>query len=175
VKRFIRAPCLLLALSVAVIGCGGSDGSTSGDLSSGTSTQGPTTPVSSDREPDRPKKGAWGAVFGAENELGILLFDLSGHTLYRFAGDKGSVSSCYGPCAKSWPPALTEGKIRAVDVPRNLVGTTKRKDGTIQLTYDGHPLYTHSGERQGKSDGAGVRDFGAKWYALRRSGEDVSG
>jgi len=107
--------------------------------------------------------------------MGIILFDLSGHALYRFEGDKGSTSSCYGPCAKSWPPALTEGKIRAVGVPRELVGTSKRKDGTVQLTYAGHPLYTHSGERQGENNGNGVKAFGARWYALRRSGENATG
>jgi predicted lipoprotein with Yx(FWY)xxD motif len=104
-----------------------------------------------------------------------MLFDLSGHTPYRFDGDRGSVSTCYGPCAKAWPPALTEGKIRAVDVPRKLVGTSKRKDGTIQLTYAGHPLYTHSGEGQGEIKGNGVTAFGAQWHALRRTGKDVTG
>jgi predicted lipoprotein with Yx(FWY)xxD motif len=166
---------LLVALSFVVVGCGGTDSSSSGSGSSGASTQATTTPVSSDSEPDGPKKGAWGVVFGAESELGFNLFDLSGHTLYRFEGDKGSVSTCYGPCAKAWPPALTEGKIRAVDIPRKLVGTSKRKDGTIQLTYAGHPLYTHRGEGQSQSKGNGVEDFGGTWHALRPSGADVSG
>jgi len=156
---------------VAVIGCGGDSGSTTEEPPPETSTQSKTT---ANPEPQRPKKGSWGAVFAAENEHGIMLFDLSGHTLYRFDGDKGSVSTCYGSCAKAWPPALTEGKIRAVDVPRKLVSTTKRKDGTIQLTYAGHPLYTHNGERQGKSDANGTTAFGATWHALRRNGEDVT-
>jgi predicted lipoprotein with Yx(FWY)xxD motif len=170
VRRALAALCLLLALAIAGIGCGSSSDGGAEDSPSEASTQ---STVDSQEEPDRPKKGAWGAVYGAENELGINLFDLSGHTLYRFDGDKGSVSTCYGACAKAWPPALTEGKIRAVDVPRKLVGTTKRKDGTIQLTYAGHPLYTHSGERQGKSNGHGVVAFGGEWHALRRSGKDV--
>jgi predicted lipoprotein with Yx(FWY)xxD motif len=157
-----------LLVAVAA-GCGGSDTATE-EAPKEPSTQSTTT--AANPEPQKPKKGSWGAVFKAENEVGIMLFDLSGHTLYRFDGDKGSVSTCYGGCAKAWPPALTEGKIRAVDVPRKMVGTSKRKDGTIQLTYDGHPLYTHSGEHQGKSDGNGVTAFGAKWHALRPNGED---
>jgi len=171
--RVIATLCLLLALA-GLAGCGRNDGGSSGDAAATTPAE-ETSTTKSEPEPKRPKKGAWGAVFAAENEEGIMLFDLSGHTLYRFDGDKGSVPSCYGACAKTWPPALTEGRIRAVDVPRKLVGTTRRKDGTIQLTYDGHPLYTHRGERQGKSDASGTTDFGAKWYALRRNGEDVSG
>jgi predicted lipoprotein with Yx(FWY)xxD motif len=174
VNRALCALCLLLALGTALTGCGGSGDGSSGDGGSGTAAEAATTTVdSTENEPDRPKKGAWGAVYGAENDLGINLFDLSGHTLYRFDRDKGSVSTCYGACAKAWPPALTEGKIKAVDVPRKLVGTTKRSDGTIQLTYAGHPLYTHSGEAQGESDGHGVKAFGGEWHALRRSGKDV--
>lgn len=159
-------------LVLAVAGCGGGNDSTAEEAPKEPATQGTTT--AANPEPHKPKKGSWGAVFGAENEHGIMLFDLSGHTLYRFDGDKGSVSTCYGACAKAWPPALTEGKIRAVDVPRKLVGTSKRKDGTIQLTYAGHPLYTHSGERQGKSDANGTTAFGAKWHALRRNGQHVT-
>lgn len=164
--------CLLLALALAASGCDGSDGDTA-DLPGEAPTQSTTETVDSQEQPDRPKKGAWGAIFGAENEEGIMLFDLSGHTLYRFDRDKGSTPTCYGACARNWPAALTEGKLRAVDVPRKLVGTTKRKDGTIQLTYAGHPLYTHRGERQGKSNGNGVRAFGGEWHALRRTGKDV--
>jgi predicted lipoprotein with Yx(FWY)xxD motif len=171
VKRAVATLCLLLALAVTGFGCGGSNDDT-GDLPSEASTQSSTQTVDQE-EPDRPKKGAWGVVFAAENEQGIMLFDLSGHTLYRFDRDKGSTSTCYGACAKSWPPALTEGKTRGVDVSRKLVGTTKRKDGTIQLTYAGHPLYTRSGERQAKISGNGVTAFGGEWHALRRTGEDV--
>jgi predicted lipoprotein with Yx(FWY)xxD motif len=160
--------------AIGVVGCGGGNGSTAGTTSE-TTAQSTTSTTRADSAPDRPKKGSWGAVFAAENEGGIMLFDLSGHTLYRFDGDKGTKSTCYGACAKAWPPALTEGKIRAVDVPRKMVGTSKRKDGTIQLTYAGHPLYTHSGEKQGENKGNGVEAFGAKWHALRRSGEDVTG
>jgi predicted lipoprotein with Yx(FWY)xxD motif len=164
--------CLVVVLVVAVAGCGGGD-STAEQTAKEPPTQSTTT--AANPEPHRPKKGSWGAVFAAENESGIMLFDLSGHTLYRFDGDKGSKSTCYGACAKAWPPALTEGKIRAVDVPRRMVSTSKRKDGTIQLTYDGHPLYTHSGEKQGENKGNGATAFGAEWHALRRSGEDVAG
>ena len=120
-----------------------------------------------------PKKGAWGVVFGAEGEeFGIILYDLSGHTLYTFEKDKGGKSSCYGACAKTWPPALTEGKARAGGeaIPAK-VGTTKRKDGTVQLTYAGHPLYTYSRDRSTETTGNGVESFGGEWYAIRPNGE----
>ena len=169
-RRVFAVFFLVVGPAVGILGCGGGDSST-GEATTHRTTASTTT----SKAPHKPRKGSWGAVFGAENEMGIMLFDLSGHTLYRFDGDQGSGSSCYGACAKAWPPALTEGKIRAVDVPRKLVGTSKRKNGTIQLTYAGHPLYTHSGEGQGESKGNGLTAFGAKWHALRRSGEDVTG
>jgi predicted lipoprotein with Yx(FWY)xxD motif len=173
VKRLFAV--FVLLVGIGIVGCGGGDGSTPGTASETSTKSTSSSSTTTSEAPHRPKKGSWGAVYGAENEMGIMLFDLSGHTLYHFDGDKGTTSTCYGACAKSWPPALTEGKIRAVDVPHKLVGTSKRKDGTIQLTYDGHPLYTHSGDRQGDSSATGVKAFGAKWYALRRNGADVTG
>jgi predicted lipoprotein with Yx(FWY)xxD motif len=164
----------LLTVAAIVLGGCGSDGETDAAAPS-TREEGASTTTTVE-EPERPKPHAWGAVFGANSEdAGIILFDLSGHALYRFDRDEGSVPSCYGRCAKIWVPALTEGKLRAVDVPRKLVGTTKRKDGTVQLTYDGHPLYTFSDDGQGETNGQGVEAFGGKWFALRRSGEDVGG
>jgi predicted lipoprotein with Yx(FWY)xxD motif len=180
VRRAIALLCLIAGLVVGALGCGGGNGSSRSeegfeDTLPSTTSSGEPTAESESASEDGPKKGAWGAVVRAQSEsLGIILFDLSGHTLYRFGGDKGSVSTCYGPCAKAWPPALTEGKVRPMEVPRTLVGTTKRKDGTIQLTYAGHPLYTHSGVRQGDTSDNGVKAFGARWYALRVSGKDAT-
>jgi predicted lipoprotein with Yx(FWY)xxD motif len=169
--RWLLGPLALVAIVLA--GCGGGGETTAAAPAAAKSA---TTTTVEKEKPAKPKPHAWGAVFGANSEgSGIILFDLSGHALYRFDGDKGSVPSCYGACAKRWIPALTEGKVRAVDVPRKLVGTTKREDGTVQLTYDGHPLYTYGGDGQGETNGNGVKAFGARWYALRRSGEDVTG
>ena len=178
-KRAIALLCLLAGLTVGVLGCGsGNSRSDEGfeDTLPTTSSSAESTAESESAGEDRPKKGAWGAIVRAQSEhLGIILFDLSGHTLYHFTGDKGTASTCYGACAKRWPPALTEGKVRPMEVIKSLTGTTKRKDGAIQLTYAGHPLYTHSGEGQGGTEGNGVTDFGAKWFALRVNGKDATG
>jgi predicted lipoprotein with Yx(FWY)xxD motif len=172
VKRAFAIVFLFAAIGIA--GCGGDNGTTAGTTSE-TTAQSTTSTTSAESAPDRPKKGAWGAIVRAQSEhLGIILFDLSGHTLYRFTGDKGTTSTCYGACAKRWPPALTEGKVRPMEVIKGLTGTSKRKDGTLQLTYAGHPLYTHSGEPQGGTKGSGVTDFGAKWFALRVTGKDAT-
>jgi predicted lipoprotein with Yx(FWY)xxD motif len=172
VNRAAYALCLLLALALIFTGCGGDSSS---DSSGSESTASTTTPApgNEDASNKKPKKGAWGVAFGAEGEqFGIILYDLSGHTLYTFENDKGSTSTCYGACAETWPPALTEGKARADGeaIPAK-VGTTKRRDGTVQLTYAGHPLYTYSRDRSAEVNGNDVESFGGEWYAIRPNGE----
>lgn len=122
-----------------------------------------------------PAKGAPGVIFGAKGvEVGRILYDISGHTLYTFDKDIGTRSKCYGACAKAWPPALTEGKPRAegLALPGE-VGTTKRNDGAIQMTYAGHPLYTHVGDEQIEvaNGGHGLHAFGGVWHGIRPNGE----
>jgi predicted lipoprotein with Yx(FWY)xxD motif len=166
-SRVVQLVCLLAALAVAIAGCG--DGSDSSDTRS--SAPAPTA-TTEDTAADEPEKGAWGVVFGAEGEpFGIILYDNAGYTLYTFSKDKGGTSSCYGACERTWPPALTEGKPRAEgEAIGARVGTTKRKDGTVQLTYAGHPLYTYSRDRSAVTKGHGVHAFGGDWYAIRPSG-----
>lgn len=117
--------------------------------------------------------GKRGVVFGAGGtEIGLILYDLAGHTLYTFGKDKGTTSTCYGACAEAWPPALAEGRPRAEGAASpGKVGTTKRRDGTIQLTYAGHPLYTHLDVKEVQFTPSGIQDFGGKWYEIRPSGK----
>lgn len=168
-RRVVQLVCLLAAIAIA--GCGGGD-SSSDSTATGASPKAPVAKTE-DTANDRPKKGAWGVVFGAEGEpFGIILYDLSGHTLYTFSKDRGGTSSCYGACAKAWPPALTEGKPRADgEAIAAKVGTTKRKDGTVQLTYAGHPVYIYSRDRSAVTNGNGAHAFGGVWYAMRPNGE----
>ena len=75
--------------------------------------------------------------------LGKVLVDGRGHTLYLFAKDRRGKSSCTGRCAGFWPPLIAAGKPRAAaGAKASLLGTTKRADGRLQVTYNHHPLYT---------------------------------
>jgi predicted lipoprotein with Yx(FWY)xxD motif len=107
--------------------------------------------------------------------LGKVVANDKGKTLYLFRADSGPKSACYGQCAKYWPPLLTTGKPVATDgVKAALLGTAKRKDGTIQVTYKGHPLYTFAEDTKvGMTTGEGSDGFGAKWYALAPSGSTI--
>ena len=165
---------LLAALTPAVAGCGGDSGSTV-DTGERTTAVETTSTVPPEPVMERPKKGAWGVVFGVESlNRGRLIYDLSAHTLYAFDRDRGSTPTCYGACARTWPPALTEGGTRAGGVAHpGKIGTTKRRDGTIQLTYAGYPLYRYSRDRQSDLKGNGLESFGGEWSAIRPSGEKL--
>ena len=80
--------------------------------------------------------------------LGRILVDGNSHTLYLFEKDKGGKSACSGDCAQNWPPLLTKGTPKAGAAAKaSLLGTTKRPDGTTQVTYNKHPLYTFKGDQ----------------------------
>jgi predicted lipoprotein with Yx(FWY)xxD motif len=107
--------------------------------------------------------------------LGKILVNGHGQTLYLFEKDKHGKSSCNGACAAGWPPALTTGKPTAgAGVSSSKLGTTKRKNGKMQVTYNGHPLYAYIGDSgPGKAAGEGSTAFGAKWYVLNAKGNKV--
>ena len=105
------------------------------------------------------------------SQYGKVLFTGGGRALYAFGADKGTISHCYGACAKAWPPLLTTGKpVAEAGIDHMLLGTTKRKDGTVQVTYEGHPLYTYSGDRVGKVGCQHVVANGGLWLALDPNG-----
>ena len=108
-------------------------------------------------------------------QLGPVLVDAKGFTVYDFHKDKGTTSSCYGACAGTWPPVLSEGAPTAGEgASAAKLGTTKRKDGTTQVTYAGHPLYTYAADKKpGEANGHDIDSFGAEWYALQGSGEEA--
>ena len=110
-------------------------------------------------------------------ELGTILVDPKGRTLYRFNKDTGSKSACFGACAVAWPPLRATGKPTVgAGADASLVGTTARSDGKPQITYNGRPLYLYAGdEKAGDTRGQGLTDFGASWYVLTRGGNQVTG
>src|SRR4051812_34845486 len=108
-------------------------------------------------------------------DLGKVLVNGHGQTLYLFEKDKHGKSACYGQCAKFWPPALTTGKANAgAGVKGSLLGTTKRKDGKLQVTYNGRPLYAFLMDKKpGQAKGEGTKFFGAEWYVMNAAGKKV--
>jgi predicted lipoprotein with Yx(FWY)xxD motif len=158
-----------IALTLAIAGCGGGSGSTSpGTSPAAAPGGGQTTTVA----PNPEESSAAFVSLGSAPKLGLVLVDSDGRTLYGFEGDGGGRSSCYGACARAWPPLLTEGAPQPSNgTSAAKLGTTHRKDGRTQVTYAGHPLYAYSGDHgPGEANGEGAAAFGGRWFALKGSG-----
>ncbi|HEX5990897.1 MAG TPA: hypothetical protein VFY75_11875 [Solirubrobacterales bacterium] len=173
------AATLLVVLAIVVAGCGGGDSSSSGGAYSvkggGGSGGGDSTASSETKPASSEGTGGDGIVSAAKvGDLGTILVTSEGMTLYDFHKDKGGTSACYGACAAAWPPLLTEGNPQAQGpAERSMLGTTKRKDGTVQVTYNGWPLYTYVADQApGEANGNDIDQFGAQWYALQPDGQE---
>jgi predicted lipoprotein with Yx(FWY)xxD motif len=168
VRGIAAAIGAVAGMAIALGGCGDDNG---------TAETAPPQKTENVREEPTSSGGGPAKVFRADTgTLQAVVFDESGYALYRFDKDKGPTSTCYGACAKQWPPLLTEGTPIAYAVIPQKLGTTERKDGTTQVTYFSHPLYGFVGNEKfptGKIPGNGVKAFGGTWHAMHRTGQDV--
>jgi predicted lipoprotein with Yx(FWY)xxD motif len=106
--------------------------------------------------------------------FGPVLHDGRGQAIYAFTHDRPARSRCYGECAHDWPPVHTVGKPRAAKrVDAALLGTTRRADGTTQVTYRGRPLYFYVNEGRRQIFCQNVLSFGGRWLVIRPSGRLV--
>jgi predicted lipoprotein with Yx(FWY)xxD motif len=110
-----------------------------------------------------------------KTKLGLILVNSKTHTLYMFAKDRNDKSACSASCAKFWPPLLAQGKPTAGSgVKASLLATTKRSNGSLQVTYNKHPLYTFALDKQAsQTSGEGSVAFGGKWYGVSAKGTAV--
>lgn len=127
----------------------------------------------SSASPPRAPKGALVAL--RSTALGNVLVDARGRTLYLFEKDKNRRSACNGQCASYWPPLLTHGKpVARGGAKQSLLGTTRRANGSQQVTYAGHPLYRFVQDRKpGQTNGEGSQAFGAGWDVLSPAGKKI--
>jgi predicted lipoprotein with Yx(FWY)xxD motif len=118
-------------------------------------------------------KGA--VVSTAKTSLGRVIVKSNGHTLYMFGKDRNGKSACSGQCATFWPPLITSGKPRVTSGARaSLIGTTRRADGRLQVTYNHHPLYAFAKDtKAGQTNGEGVSAFGGVWDAVSPAGAKI--
>jgi predicted lipoprotein with Yx(FWY)xxD motif len=106
------------------------------------------------------------------SRFGRGLFAGNGRVVYGFTRDpRGGKSRCYGECARAWPVYYKAGALRAgPGVKQSLLGTTKRRDGRLQITYNGWPLYYYAHEGPGQILCQNVDEFGGLWLVVRPSG-----
>jgi predicted lipoprotein with Yx(FWY)xxD motif len=117
--------------------------------------------------------GAAGSLKTATIGGATVLTNAKGFTLYSFAPDTSTKSNCNGSCAQVWPPVT--GPATAAGVTGTLA-TITRSDGSVQASFDGHPLYTFVGDTApGQAKGNGLNEFGGVWHEVTTSGTAPAG
>jgi predicted lipoprotein with Yx(FWY)xxD motif len=133
-------------------------------------TAGPsTTAAPAPSTTTAPSAPASSVVAVGHTELGDVLVNAQGRTLYGFTNDTNGVSSCTGGCAQSWPPVIVAADFKADDnLSAAKLHTVKRDDGTLQLAAGKWPLYTFAGDSAaGDVTGQGS---GGKWFVVQPDG-----
>ena len=149
-----------VAAAAAVLAACGSSGTSSTSSGSSTSTSSPAAATA-------------GSLKSATIGGATVLTSSKGFTLYSFAPDTSTKSSCNGTCAQNWPPVT--GPVTAAGV-TGTFGTIKRSDGSVQATFDGHPLYTFVGDTApGQVKGNGLNAAGGLWHEITTSGTAPAG
>jgi predicted lipoprotein with Yx(FWY)xxD motif len=184
----------LAAMAVLAVGCGDDNDGGESNASGTVSTEGAMT-GKSDGEAMKDEKmekdgaamekdgaamekdgAAMSAKRGAlvDSQYGRVIADGKGEAFYLYDKEDTRRSECYGACATAWPPVLTKGRPRAgKGARRGLLGTTRRRNGKLQVTYAGHPLYYYKDDAPGTILCHDVDEFGGAWLVLRRSGKAV--
>jgi predicted lipoprotein with Yx(FWY)xxD motif len=106
---------------------------------------------------------------------GKALVAANGRTLYLFTADKGRKSACYGKCASVWPPLIAAHPTVGRGLHASMLGTTKRRNGKLQVTYGGHPLYLFAKDtKPGDVRGEGIVHFGGSWWLVSARGAEIT-
>ena len=163
-NRLLSLAALAVAGAMVLAACGGA-----GTSSSSGSAAGYGAPTAGSAG----GSGAASVVGTKTGSLGTFLVDGKGRALYLWEADHGSTSTCTGACAQAWPPLTITGPPKASGAVRgSLLGTTKRADGSREVTYAGHPLYLFAGDsRAGQTTGQGSTAFGAAWWVVTPAGK----
>jgi predicted lipoprotein with Yx(FWY)xxD motif len=171
--------CAAVLLLTLVTACGNDSGSDADEPAPTSSTPVGTadeqTPSASDEPapsttPEPAQPGT--RIVASGSEFGQMLFDSTGQAIYLFDVETTSKPRCYDACAEAWPPVLTTGKpVAGQGVDNSLLATTERSDGTVQVTYNGHPLYfyAHEGKREVKCHDVFLN--GGNWYVVQPGGD----
>jgi predicted lipoprotein with Yx(FWY)xxD motif/plastocyanin len=168
----------LIVLAIALAGCSASVTSTAPTQAPAAPTAAPAAPTqapapAASSAPAAPVADKPASVALAKNDaLGAFLADDQGRSLYLYTKDTPNTSNCYDKCEQAWPPLFTQGAAKAGDgVDASLLGTTTRKDGSIQVTYNGWPLYYFvKDQKPGDVTGQNV---GSVWFVVSAKGDKI--
>ena len=168
----------LAAVALALAACGSSASTVAtgsgSPVAAATSDPAPSSAAPSSSAPSSPASpSAAGTVLSTRTINGkVVLTNAKGLTLYWFVPDTSTTSKCTGSCATYWPPV--SGPATAGSGVTGKLGTITRSGGSLQATYDGHPLYTYAGDTApGQAKGNGVNASGGLWYEMTASAPAV--
>lgn len=186
VGRRRRSVTLIVAAALVLAACGGTDDATQDPTpaattaaeSSATGAATPTAPVTEGATSSPGEAGSDAAeptgdatVAVAPSDLGDILVDADGMTLYQFDNDSQGTSACTGDCLGSWPPLLAQDPVAGDGVAGELATFERADTGEIQVMVNGAPLYHWAGDAEpGDVSGHGV---GEVWWAVTPAGEAV--
>lgn len=172
---FMRLILVFLVAGMLVIaGCGGDSDSESGSSASDNApTAQDDAPAPSEASASKPEgKSSGTEVEVGESEFGPMLFDTNGQAIYIFENDPKGETVCYDECAAEWPPVFTDGEPQAgKGVKKSLLGTVKRRDGKLQVTYGGKPLYFYAHEEPNEVRCHNVNLNGGMWWVVGPDGK----
>ncbi|MBM7831331.1 putative lipoprotein with Yx(FWY)xxD motif [Agromyces cerinus] len=165
-KLRIATGLAVMGLIVALAGC---SAPTAEEPSDGAGTSAET------ESPDMGAEASGAVLTTADSELGEIVVDGEGMTVYMFDNDAqgADASSCEGECATNWPAVTTESDAPEVEGVTGEIGTITGVDGSTQVTLNGWPLYYFAGDgASGDTNGQGVNDV---WWVLTPAGEKIGG
>lgn len=171
----LRSVITIVAVALLAVACGGTDAdpvpppapTTIAPAPAAAPTVPPPAPTTTAAAPAKRRP----TLKVVDSRFGRTIADRHGEALYLFEADPANRSVCDGACAAAWPPLLATRKPTvsgALDPA--LVGTTRRNDGTRQVTYDGHPLYYYVGDEPGVIRCQYVDEYGGLWLIVRTDG-----
>ena len=170
----VRAALVLGCCLFTLASCGDDDDSnhsSAPEREPAAATQPDDSPkMEKDAKPNAAGKGT--TITIGDSEFGSMLFDSKKQAIYIFEKDPKGETVCYDECAEAWPPVYTDGEPKAGDgVKDALLGTVKRRDGRLQVTYAGQPLYFYDHEGPGEVRCHNVNLNGGLWWVVGPSGK----
>lgn len=156
-------------LAVVLAGCGSEDASPE-PAESPTTSESPTETPTETTPTVTVKPGT--TITTDVSAFGTMLFGADKQAIYIWEVEESSKAECYDDCAEAWPPVLTSGEpVAHGEVDQSLLGTTKRKDGKLQVTYNGHPLYYYAHEGPNEVKCHNVATHGGLWWVIQPDGD----
>ena len=161
---------LVLIAALAIAACSGTGASPStAPATDAPASEAPASEAPASEEPASEEPAAAATVELAESDLGTILVDADGMTLYGFTVDTEGVSACYDDCAAAWPALIADGDVTVGEgLDQSLLTTVERTDGSMQVKYGDWPLYYFANDAAaGDTNGQGLNEV---WYVVGADG-----